>query len=177
MKKYTAIFGFFVLFLILSNPVKSDEGLSNHIFYSYESNGSDYLYFVGVGTTLKVNHSDLGMQLNTAIGNAEVLASDGYLEEYTAWEVSAKFGYFSDISIFVEGGFDLTESLFHDLRYSDYEQENGYTDDVDAFIGLGAGIKSGAIEISGFVRFREIDSEYWEAASESFSGLQIALHF
>jgi len=177
VKKCAVTFGLIVLFFTISNPTKSDEGLSNHIFYSYESNGSDYLAFVGVGTTLKVSHSDLGLQLNTAIGNAEVLATDGYLEEYTAWEVSAKVGYFSNLSVYAEVGFDLTESLFHDFRYSDYEQEYGHADDVDAFIGMGAGVKSGALEINAFVRFREIDSEYWEAASESFSGLQVALHF
>jgi len=155
----------------------ADDDLSSRIFYSYESNGADYISSIGAGTTFKNLESNLGFQLNMSIGNANVLATDGYLEEFTVWQGSAKFGYFSNFSVYIEGGIDLSEAIFHDIRYDDYDHQTGYEDDIDAFVGMGAGIRAGALGIDAFFRVREIDAEYWEAESEVFSGVQISVNF
>jgi len=163
-----------VLFSTLS---QASDDVSVRAFYSYESNGADYFSSVGVGTTFKNSETNLGIQINTSLGTAEVIAQDGYIEDFVSWEGGVKLGYFSNLSLYVEGGIDLSELFFHDLRYDDYEHEYGYEDDLDAYLGAGVGFRAGAIQIDGFVRMREIDSRYWEARSESFSGVQISLNF
>lgn len=170
-----------VVCLVSVSSSSSANERSGRLFYSYESNGADYISSVGIGTTQKYAGSNLGFQLNTSLGYAEVLAEDGYLEEFTSWEASARFGYFSNISVFVEFGIDLAEALFEDFRYDNddhcHYDEYCYQDDVDGFIGVGAGVKAGPIQVDGFVRAREIDSRYWEAESEVFSGIQVSLNF
>ncbi|MCF6193390.1 MAG: hypothetical protein L3J46_03540 [Kangiellaceae bacterium] len=164
--------------LVLATPAFAHEkDLSHRIFVSYESNGADYLSSIGVGTTFKDFESNVGVQVNSSLGRAEVMATDGFIEEFTVWDVSARFGYFSNISFFIEGGIDLTEALFHDIRYDDYDDGHGDVSDVDAFVGVGAGIRLGALQFEGFLRIREIDSEFWEAESESFSGIQVSINF
>ena len=167
--------------VIQSVNSKADSTTDGRVFYSYESNGADFISAVGIGTLQKDLHSNLGFQLNTSIGYAEVLAEDGYLEEYATWEASVRLGYFSNISLFVEFGVDLGEALLDDYRYDhdDYchSDEYCYEDDVDAFVGAGAGLRAGPLQIDAFVRAREIDSRYWEAESELFSGVQVSLNF
>jgi len=171
----------FGTFILSGKDAAADEQLNGRIFYSYESNGGDYISAIGIGTTQKDNHTNLGFQLNTSLGYAEVIAEDGYLEEYTSWEASVRLGYFSNLSVFVEFGVDLAEALFEDYRYDNddhcHYEEYCYEDDVDAYVGVGAGIKAGSLQVDGFVRAREIDSRYWEAESEVFSGVQISVNF
>ena len=171
------------------SPVKADDRHNDRhnarhdarVFYSYESNGADYISAIGIGVTHKYRGSNLGFQLNTSLGYAEVLAQDGFLEEYTSWEASVRFGYFSKISFFAEFGIDLGEAIFDDYRYDRddycYYDEYCYQDDIDGYLGFGAGIKAGHVSIEGIIRAREIDSHYWEAESEIFSGLQVSLNF
>jgi len=163
------------------------DNLSTRLFSSYESNGNDFIEGIGIGTTFKENESNLGFQVNTSFNNAEVLTTDGFTEEYFAWQGSMKFGYFSRVSVYAEVGIDLTELLFHDLRdddhdgydydYYDDHHHSHYSDNIDAFIGIGAGIQTGPIKFEAFTRLREIDSQYWEADSEAFSGIQISINF
>lgn len=170
----------FTLFFIISFSFMthaSDGDADVFIFHSYESNGADSISSLGVGVTVKSNNSHLGLQLNTSIANAELMATDGYIEEYNAWEASVKLGYFSTLSLYIEGGIDLSEALSYDLRYNDYEREYGYADNVDSYVGVGAGLRLGILQLDYFVRLRAIDSEYWQAESEVFSGLQISLNF
>ncbi len=166
---------------VVSKEADAGEHRDARLFYSYESNGGDYLSAIGIGVTQTYRNSNLGYQLNTSLGHAEVLAQDGYLEEYTSWEASARFGYFSKVSFFVEFGIDLAEALVDDYRYDRddycYRDEYCYQDDLDAFVGFGAGLKAGPISVEGIVRAREIDSRYWEAESEVFSGVQVAFNF
>ena len=173
VKKISIVLGF----IIFSNFTQASEELSPRLFYSYESNGADYFTSVGVGMTFKNSETNLGVQLNTSLGSAEVLAEDGYLEDFVSWEGGLKLGYFSNFSIYVEGGVDLSELFFHDLRYDDYEHEHGYEDDLDAYVGFGIGFGSEAFQLDLFVRAREIDSKYWEAESDVFSGVQISVNF
>jgi hypothetical protein len=168
-------------FVSYSGATYADSPNQGRIFYSYESNGADYISSVGFGITHKYYHSNLGFQLNTSLGYAEVLAQDGFLEEYTSWEASARFGYFSNVSMFVEFGVDLAEAIFDDYRYDSdeycYREEYCYQDDIDAFVGAGVGVKAGPFSVEAIVRAREIDSHYWEAQSEVFRGVQIAFNF
>ena len=71
----------------------------------------------------------------------------------------------------------MSELFFHDLRYDDYEHEHGYEDDLDAYVGFGIGFGSEVFQLNLFVRAREIDSKYWEAESDVFSGAQLSVNF
>jgi len=180
----------FIFGLLLVTPKAFSDDVSPRLFYSYESNGGDSIYGIGTGITFKNAETNFGYQLNTSLNNANILATDGYREDFLAWQGSVKFGYFSDVFIYGEVGIDLGELLFHDLRYdhdgyhSDYyydlDTNSGsyeYEDNIDAFFGIGAGLNSGPLRLEAFVRLREIDGKYWEARSENFSGLQISINF
>ena len=166
-----------------------ENDLSTSLFTSYESNGTDFISTIGLSTNL--NQGDnFGVQFNTSIATAEVLASDGYLEEYSAWQVGVKAGYFGRVSVFVEAGFDLTEAIFNDVRddghsvvytsdgvtiYEEYDDHS--RNDVDIYLGAGAGINLGKLSLEGIVRWRAIDGDYWQADSEFFSGMQVSFNF
>ncbi len=162
--------------VVLSDPLTKG-AIDSRFFYSYESNGEDFISAFGIGTTFKEPSTNIGVQFNTSIGNAEVLAQDGYLEEYVSWEASAKFGYFSTISFYVEGGFDILEAIAEDYRDDDFGRYDDEENDLDSFVGMGLGFRAGALSIETFVRLREIDSDTWEAESETFSGLQLSFNF
>jgi hypothetical protein len=166
-----------------------DNDASASLFTSYESNGADFISTVGLAANL-IQNDDLGVQFNTSIASAEVLASDGYLEEYSAWQVGVKAGYFGRVSLFVEAGFDLTEAIFNDARddeqsviYTEngvtvYEESNVHSrNDVDIYLGVGAGINLENLSLDGIVRWRAIDGDYWQADSEFFSGVQVSVNF
>ena len=169
----------FALSIALSSPQLFAHGANNvEIFYSHETNGDDYISGVGIGYTFADPSSKLGYQLTTSLNNAEVIATDGFVEDYVAWEGGIKLGLFSNLSLYVEAGIDLSEILFHDLRYDEHDYYfSEYHDDFDAYLGVGAGIQAGPLKVTAFSRKREIDSKYWEAESEVFSGVQFSLSF
>ena len=163
---------------VIADHSHDNNDTSVRVFTSYEISGRDYIEGVGIGFTNINPDTKLGIEFSTSFNNAEVRATDGYIENYFAWQGSAKFGFFSTISVYAELGVDLTELLFHDFRYDHHtENHNDYHDDVDAFIGAGAGLKAGAFNFSAFTRLREIDSPYWEAESEVFNGAQLSVSF
>ncbi len=189
----------FMLFstLINAHDIRTDSrstsdyknDFSSSLFTSYESNGTDFISTIGLATNL-IQNDALGVQFNTSIATAEVLASDGYLEEYSAWQVGVKAGYFGRVSVFVEAGFDLTEAIFNDARddgHSVVHTSNGVTiyeeyddhsrNDVDIYLGAGAGINLGNLSLEGIVRWRAIDGDHWQADSEFFSGMQVSFNF
>ncbi len=59
----------------------------------------------------------------------------------------------------------------HDDLYEDYHN------DIDAFVGVGAGVRAGQLKFEAFTRLREIDSLHWEAESEVFNGAQLSINF
>ncbi len=159
---------------------KLKDDSSFRIFSSYESNDQDFIEGIGIGITNIDKNTNIGFQLNTSFNNVEVMATDGYQEDFFAWQGSAKFGYFSNVFVYAEGGIDLTEFLFHELRYDDddnYHHHHDNDDDIDAFIGLGVGIQTGPLTVEAFTRVREIDSRNWEAESEVFTGFQLSINF
>jgi len=157
--------------------VNNDES-SVRLFSTYETNGNDFIEGVGVGITTRNPDTKLGFEFSTSFNNAEIRATDGFIEDYFAWQGSAKFGLFSNISVYAELGVDLTELLFHDLRYDVHDENfDEFHDDIDAFVGVGAGLKAGPFKLEAFTRLREIDSRYWEAESEVFTGAQLSISF
>jgi hypothetical protein len=173
-----------ILFSLISTQALANHNSSNikqgssRIFTSYETSGQDYIYGIGIGKTFKLKNSDFGYQLNTSLNWAEVTATDGFIEEYIAWQGAVKLGLFSTISVYAEFGIDLSEALFGDFRYDDDDYRyDYYTDDIDAFVGIGAGFKAGPIKIEAISRLREIDSRYWEAREEVFTGMQFSINF
>jgi len=183
--KLSVLFGFGCFSLHASAHGKDlnvHDNASVRLFSTYESNGNDFIEGIGVGLTFKGANSGLGFQLNTSFNNAEVRATDGYIEDYFAWQGSVKMGLFSKVSLYVEAGVDLTELIFHDFRHDDHdyydEYDHGhYEDDIDVFVGVGAGLQLGKLKVEGFSRLREIDSRYWEAESEVFTGVQFSFNF
>ena len=156
----------------------NNENASVRLFSTYEANGEDYIEGVGIGFTIKNPDTKLGFEFSTSINNAEVRATDGYIENYFAWQGSAKFGLFSTISVYAELGVDLTELFFYDLRYDAHDENyDEYQDNIDTFVGVGAGLKAGPLQFAAFTRLREIDSRYWEAESEVFTGAQLSISF
>ena len=164
--------------LVLSGTAVAHDYSGPRFFFSHESSGEDTITSIGTGITIVNSESNLGFQLNTSIANAEVLSDDGYIEDYFAWEGSVKVGLFSNISIYGEAGIDLSELLFDDYRHDRHDYYyTRYSDDIDAYLGFGAGVQLGPLKVEAYSRVREIDSLYWEAQSENFSGVQFSLNF
>ncbi|MCP4188629.1 MAG: hypothetical protein GY763_13585 [Gammaproteobacteria bacterium] len=158
-----------------SNPI---EDTSIRLFSTYESNGRDYIEGIGVGFASLDPRTKLGLEFSTSINNAKIMATDGYIEEFLAWQGTARYGLFSIFSVYAEIGLDLTELLFHDLRYGDHdEHQEEYHNDIDAFVGVGAGVRAGQFVFEAFTRLRAIDSLHWEAESEVFNGAQLSISF
>ncbi|WP_444995121.1 hypothetical protein [Aliikangiella sp. IMCC44359] len=174
----TQLFKLLSLTLIIVHPhlLKAVEDHGASLFASYESNGRDYISGVGASVLLKDDFTHFGAQLSTSLNYAEVTSTDGYLEDFVSWEAAIKFGYFSKLSLYGEVGIDLAEIMFYDLRYDD-DYHDHYEDNVDMYVGIGAGINAGPLSIEAFSRLREIDSRYWEAESEVFSGVRFSINF
>ncbi len=170
---------------LLSFVASADSYQSNHydntsirLFSTYEANGRDYIEGIGIGFSTKNPDTKIGFEFNTSFSNAEVRATDGYIEEYFTWQGSVKIGFFSKLSVYAELGLDLAELFFHDLRYYDHDEYyDNYHDDIDAFVGIGAGVKAGPLKFEAFTRLREIDSRYWEAEAVVFTGAQLSISF
>lgn len=182
--KFLVLLGFGLLSFASSAHADHDNQPNNYdnasvrLFSTYEANGEDYIEGVGIGFTTKNPDTKLGFEFSTSFNNAVVTATDGYIEDYFAWQGSAKIGLFSNISVYAELGVDLTELFFHDLRYDVHDGFNDeYQDDIDTFVGVGAGLKAGPLQIEAFTRLREIDSQYWEAEAEVFTGAQLSISF
>ncbi|NQY65936.1 MAG: hypothetical protein HRT38_20080, partial [Alteromonadaceae bacterium] len=64
---------------------------------------------------------------------------------------------------------------YHNNNYhnNDYDESNN----IDAYVGIGLGIKFGHIQIETFARLREIDSTNWEAENHIYTGIQTSLSF
>ncbi|MET1256264.1 hypothetical protein [Aliikangiella maris] len=156
------------------------------LYYSFEANGEDYIAGIGTGLKLYDEDAPIGVILTTSLNYAEVTTERGYTENYTAWEAAFKVGHFSDFSVYLEAGFDLSELIFHDLRYSDdhifytndsHHDHDHYDDNIDAYVGIGAGFRLGGLGIEAFSKLREIDSRNWEAEAEVFSGITFSINF
>ncbi len=165
------------------------------IYVINEQNVNDSIIGFGVSTLHKVNNSDFGFVVDSSLSNAEVVDNDGYEQHYLAWELGGKVGYFSDVFLYAEFGFDFGELAFQDRdeeEYYTYASDEGYYDefdidlrprrddysnDIDAYIGVGTGIQLGHIQLTAYARYRQIDGEYWKANNQAFTGFRAAIVF
>jgi hypothetical protein len=164
------------LMLCFTTQAKTPKGMS--IFVKHEINATDKISSVGIAQRIRFAYSDMGAEATTNISYAEVITEEGYLEEFMAWEVGVKFGYFSNISVYVEAGIDLSESLLNDNRNDDccydyYDQHNS----PDGYAGAGIGFQLNRARIEFSARARKIDSELWQSAAYVFYGAQLTIEF
>lgn len=166
------------------------------IFISSEHQSEDQINGFGVSALLKNSESNIGVSIFSSIAPSEVIDTRGFNQHYIAWEVGAKFGYFSDVFFYAELGFDFGEltlqSRGEDDRY-DYHDDDGefdFTDfieirnrvhdnsnDIDGYVGIGAGYDFGRFQIEAFTRYRQIDGEFWKADNQAFAGVRASLSF
>jgi hypothetical protein len=147
------------------------------VFIKHEFNSTDSITGVGISQNLASHSSLLSGQVSTSINFAKVLSEDQILEEFIAWEVGIKLGYFSDFFIYVEAGLDLTELAFSDERDDCCRDVSERDNNIDGYAGLGAGFDLGALRVEIFTRARQIDGRYWRSESAIFYGAQLSLVF
>ena len=87
----------------------------------------------------------------------EELASEGYNIE------------FFDGDDYHDHYHDHDDYYDHDHRFAN--------DSLDAYVGIGGGIKLGQIQVNGQVRYRQIDSEDWKALDDVYSGVTVSFSF
>ena len=171
------------------------------IYISQETNNTDTIQSVGMTFLFTDYRSNLGGGFDFSIGRGEVMTENGHEEDYIAWELGLKFGYFSKLFVYGELGFDLGELLtsddhdddhydgsFHfgdydddhyDHQHSHYNCHDNYHDDksIDAYVGIAAGIDLGHFQVTAFSRLRKIDSEHWTIEENLFTGVKLSLSF
>ncbi|MFC0119166.1 hypothetical protein ACFFK7_14735 [Pseudoalteromonas xiamenensis] len=153
-----------------------------------EWHDSDTITGVGIEAMGYFNQSPFGFSVSSALGVADVRVKDRQRKEsYATLDTGIKVGYFADVFVYGEVGLDLFEMLFYDLSRSHRVAYNdGFyldTDDkprnnsIDGYIGVGAGINVEPFKVEVFTRYRQIDSEDWEAQNSIFSGVQVSMMF
>lgn len=147
------------------------------VFVKHEFNSTDTITGVGVSQNYASISNLLVGQVNSSINFAEILTQDQVLEEFFAWEIGGKLGYFSDFFIYIEAGIDVTELAFSEER--DECCRDSYNDDnnIDGYAGLGAGVDLGMLRLELFSRLRQIDTNNWKSKSHAFYGAQLSLLF
>ncbi|MFT4731058.1 MAG: hypothetical protein ACI89W_000061 [Gammaproteobacteria bacterium] len=166
-----------LLLLIASMNAKATDRFT--IFTKQEFNCTDNISSVGVSSIISTHQSNLKSEVITSINSVTVIDQFGYEQAYYGVDLGLRFGYFSKLFVYFEGGFDVFEATFHhddDAPYFDYDDRYN-SNNVDGYAALGAGVQAGNLRIEGFVKARQIDSDYWEANRSLFSGLQISLTF
>jgi hypothetical protein len=190
---------------LLFSGVSVADNNTPSVFVTHELNGESSITSVGVGMTFKSQHSNFGANVSMSLGNAEVVTSKLRVEDYLAWELGGKIGYFSDVSLYLEAGIDLGELMGRDHLDDDHDHYNSFDDDdyydqdthfdhyhddydhnydyrtasdsLDAYIGIGGGIDFGHVQLNGHVRLRQIDSENWKALDNVYSGVTLSASF
>lgn len=182
-----------LLALLISSNVFAVEDKTS-VFATHEINGQSKITSIGVGINLKNASNHFGGMVSMSLGKAEIVTSKLKVEDYLAWELGGKIGFFSDVSLYLEAGVDLgelfgrdhlDEDRYYDHSFSLYEYDEPYdshshhtiNDSLDAYIGIGGGIDFGHTQINGHVRMRQIDSEHWTALDDVYSGVTLSFSF
>ncbi|MBA6232288.1 MULTISPECIES: hypothetical protein [unclassified Colwellia] len=189
MKKIIIFICFNLLFSFNSYGKKSNDFI---IYLHHDANDSDYYSSIGTEVVHRTLNSYLGFSVTSSLGYAQITDKTNYQHSFISWEGGMKFGYFSDVSLYVEFGVDLLELAFNDRsddnnwhhknRYNtDFENNNfdpAYSDnDIDGYVGIGSSFMIERLKVTGFVRFREISGYNWQAANNTFSGIELAVVF
>lgn len=187
----------FFIFIFISHSAQAKKDGGHSIYIMNEQNGHDYIRGFGVSSLHKYRSNDIGVGIDMSLSKAEIYTGKHSSQEYIAWELGGKVGYFSDIFFYGEFGFDFGELVFqdrdeevYDVHYCDNEallcnnfnysySRDGYDDsnDIDIYLGLGGGIDFGPVKLTAYSRYRQVDGEYWTSEGRFFSGVKLALSF
>ena len=63
-----------------------------------------------------------------------------------------------------------------DFENDNFEHRHTYND-IDGYVGIGSSFMIEQIKVTGFVRFREISGQNWQAKNNTFSGIELAVVF
>jgi hypothetical protein len=149
------------------------------IFAKQEFNYTDNISSIGVSSIMGGHHRNLQSEVITSINSVTVIDQFGYERAYYGLDLGVRFGYFSDLFMYFEGGFDVFEAIFKhddDAPYFDYDDRYN-SNNLDGYASFGAGVQAGNLRVEGFVKARQIDSDYWEANRSLFYGMQLSLAF
>ena len=182
---------FMALFLATFNA-HAFESPKFGFFIKNEVNDDDHISGIGAEMWFTGRNSNFGAAILTSIGHAAVTDREKKQHDYLAWEAGLKLGYFSDIFAYAEVGFDIGELVLQDRNEDDdYRTYHGDDNDfvatnrrryddannIDGYVGVGAGIKFEHIQIEAFTRLRQIDGEYWKADNQAFTGAKLSVVF
>lgn len=149
-----------------------------NIFVKHEFNDTDNITGLGISyLAQKFNSNFLGEGL-TSISNVKVLDNFGEFQEYIAWDVGLRMGYYNDIFLYIEAGLDVLELTVRDLKNDDdyfYDDEDG--NGIDGYAALGGGFLTDRVRLELFIKARKIDGDYWESEHQIFYGAQFSLTF
>ncbi|MBF7073799.1 hypothetical protein ISG33_10355 [Glaciecola sp. MH2013] len=143
-------------------------------FVKQESNASDSLSGVGFSGIISTPRSHVKGEVITSLNAVTVLDNDGYQQEFLGLDLGLRVGYFNDVFVYIEGGFDAFESSFKDYdRVNDYYSE----DTVDGYASVGGGFQAGPLRIEGYVKARQINADTWQSDKALFYGIQTSIAF
>ena len=163
----------FLFTVILTTGARGEDILS--VSASRETADIGEISSVYLSATLADSVSNVGMRFSTGLNFADIINSYGETDSYVAWDIAMKFGYFSDLSFYVEGGFDLGEALVDDSNENE-EYDEGF-DNVDYFLGAGTGLTLENLGLNFFGRYRHLNGLYLEDTSEWFTGMEFSIYF
>lgn len=175
MKKTALI----ILLFVTASAVASDRFT---IFIKPELNDTDSISGVGFSGIMGPRYSNFKSEVITSLNSITVIDDFGYQHEYFGLDLGVSLGYFSDVFMYVEGGFDVFEAFYKQehndqIFHSHYGYDNHDSDHLDGCAAFGAGIQAGNLRIESFVKARQIDAEYWDANKTLFYGMQFSLSF
>lgn len=149
------------------------------IFAKQEFNDTDRISGVGLSGIIGTHHTQFKTEVITSLNSINVLNEFGYEEDYLGLDLGMRFGYFSDIFVYVEGGFDVFEAILksHDDEplFDPYDDYGSNT--LDGYASIGGGLQTGNLRIEGFMKARQINAEYWQARENLFYGVQLSIVF
>jgi hypothetical protein len=148
------------------------------VFVQHELNESDTITSIGMSRPFMQTYSKVQGELLTSIGYAEVQDKDQLVQHFVISDLGVRLGYYDKFYVYIEGGIDLLEILFQDFRDDDdFYADNNSDNTPDGYAALGAGLDAGTFKVEGFVKARNIDSEYWDSEHHIFYGVQFSLSF
>lgn len=180
-----------IISILFAFHVNAGQSPKVSVFVKSEHHHRDYITGAGVELWLVNQQSKLGTTISTSIGRAKVTDRENIQHDYAAWETGLKFGYFSQVFIYGEFGFDMGELVFRD-RDEDEDDKVFYTDsdfvaanrrkhddsnNIDGYLGIGAGFRYQNIQLEAFSRIRQIDGEHWKANNQAYTGAKLSFVF
>lgn len=147
------------------------------LFVQHELNDSDTITSVGLSQPLVQTNSKVKGELLASLGYAQVEDKNQTMQYFVTSDFSVRLGYYDKMFVYVEGGVDLLEILFRDFRNDDQYYGDTSDNSPDGYAALGAGIDAGKLKMEGFIKVRNIDSDYWESKHHLFYGVQFSLSF